>query len=122
MTQNLPDRTVGIADPGTSNANLVYILYLVALVSGITGIVGVVMAYINRDAAPDWLRTHYTFQIRTFWISILYTIIGVVLAFVVVGFLVLALAFIWYIVRCVKGMQLLGQNKPIANPESWMFG
>lgn len=122
MSQNLQDKAGGIADPGASNANLVYILYLVALVSGITAIVGVVMAYINRDAAPDWLRTHYTFQIRTFWISLLYSVIGVVLAFVMVGFLVLALALIWYIVRCVKGMQLLGQNKPIANPQSWMLG
>jgi uncharacterized membrane protein len=122
MSQNLQDRTEGVVDPGRSNANLVYILYLVALVVGITAIIGVVMAYMNRSAAPDWLKTHYTFQIRTFWISLLYTVIGVVLIFVVIGFVILALALIWYVVRCVKGMQLLGQNQPIANPESWMLG
>ena len=122
MSQEPQDRTIGIADPGAGNANLVYILYLVALAVGITAIVGVVMAYLNRDAAPEWLKTHYTFQIRTFWISLLYTVIGVVLAFVVIGFLFLALALIWYVVRCVKGMQLLSRNQPIAAPESWMFG
>jgi hypothetical protein len=35
MSQNLQGGTGGIADPGTSNANLIYILYLIALVSGI---------------------------------------------------------------------------------------
>ena len=45
MSQNLQDRTEGMADPGRSNANLVYILYLLALVVGITAIIGVVTAW-----------------------------------------------------------------------------
>lgn len=53
-------------------AKIIYILYLVGLVFGVTGIVGVVMAYISKDDAPDWVKTHYQFQIRTFWIGALY--------------------------------------------------
>lgn len=47
-------------------SKIVYFLYLAGLVFGITGIIGVVMAYINRNDAPEWLETHYQFQIRTF--------------------------------------------------------
>ena len=67
------------ADPAEGDtANIVYILYLVSLVVGITGIVGVIMAYVNRADAPEWVQTHYRFQIRTFWIGLLYGLIGVV--------------------------------------------
>jgi uncharacterized membrane protein len=68
------------------------------------------------------LRTHYQFQIRTFWIGVLYLAIGIILTFVVVGILVLLWWFIWSLVRNVKGVLALNENKPIANPTSWMFG
>jgi uncharacterized membrane protein len=120
---NLPDDPVTRAgSAGASNANIVYILYLVGLLVGVTPIVGVIMAYVNRDGAEPWLRTHYDFQIRTFWIGVLYAVVGSILMLVLVGFLILAFALIWYIVRCVKGMSALGRNEPIADPTSWMFG
>jgi uncharacterized membrane protein len=102
-------------------AKIVYILYLVGLVFGLTGIVGVVMAYINRDDAPEWLKSHYQFQIRTFWIGGLYMFIGVILAIVLIGYLVLLFWMIWLIVRCVKGMKSLDQKEAHPNPTGWMF-
>lgn len=100
---------------------IIYILYLINLVLGITGLIGVIMAYINRKDAPDWLKTHYQFQIRTFWIGTLYLVIGLLLMFVLVGFLVLLFWVIWLIVRCVKGMKLLDQKEAHPNPTGWMF-
>lgn len=103
------------------SAKSVYILYLVGIVFGITGIIGVVMAYINRSDAPEWLRSHYQFQIRTFWIGALYMLIGVILAFVLIGYLVLLFWVVWLIVRCVKGMKSLDQKEAHPNPTGWMF-
>ena len=100
---------------------LIYILYLAALLVGITSIVGVVMAYMNRSSAPEWLQTHYTFVIHTFWKALLYGIIGMVLSVVLIGFLVLLFVLIWWIVRCVKGMQLLSRKEPIPDPTGWLF-
>ncbi len=57
-------------------ANLIYILYLVSLIVGITSLSGVVMAYLNRDDAPELVKSHYRFQIRTFWFGLLFGMIG----------------------------------------------
>lgn len=114
--------TAGPTPDYARSALIVYILYLVSLVVGITAIVGVVMAYLYRDGAPDWLGSHFLFQIRTFWIGLLFSVVGAVLSVVVIGWLVLALTAIWFIVRCVKGIKLLGGKEPIADPGSWMFG
>ena len=110
------------SDNSASTAKLVYILYLVSIFLGITGLIGVIMAYINKGDAPDWLKTHYQFQIRTFWISILYSIIGIVTLIFVIGYFILLFLIIWYIVRCVKGLKQLGKNAAMENPKSWMFG
>ncbi|NOZ43050.1 MAG: hypothetical protein GXP02_07810 [Alphaproteobacteria bacterium] len=100
---------------------IVYVLYLVGLVAGITGIIGVVIAYVNRSDAPDWLKSHYQFQIRTFWIGGLYMVIGAILAFVAIGWFVMLFWVIWLIVRCIKGLKSLDQKEPHPNPTGWMF-
>lgn len=105
-----------------NSANLIYILYLAGLITGITALIGVVMAYIYRADAPDWVRSHYDFQIRTFWIAVLMSVVGMVLSVVVVGFLLLLFELVWLIARCVKGMQVIGRGEAHPDPESWMFG
>ena len=105
----------------TGMASAVYILYLVSLVFGVTSLVGVIMAYISRGDAPEWLASHYRFQIRTFWIGMLYGIIGLILAYVVIGWLVLLFTLIWFVVRCVKGLKYLNNGQAHPDPAGWMF-
>ncbi len=68
------------------------------------------------------LDTHYRFQIRTFWIGLLYIVVGTILAFIVIGVAVLAWWFIWSLIRSIKGVLALNEHRPIANPTSWLFG
>lgn len=118
----MSDPTQISVDPNTrGNANLVYILYLVAIVIGVTSIVGVIMAYVAKDQADPLLKSHYDNQINIFWKGLLYMLIGVVTSVILIGFLVLLAALVWYIVRCVKGMQALSAGQPIENPGSWVF-
>jgi len=115
--------TSDLMGAGASNANLIYILYLVGIVTGgLTSIVGIVLAYINRDKAPDWVKSHYTFQIHTFWKAVLFSFIGAVLMIVVIGFFIMIATLIWYIIRCVKGMQYISAGKPVPEPTTWMLG
>jgi uncharacterized membrane protein len=104
-----------------STAKLVYILYLLGLIFPITGIIGVVVAYVNKAEAPGWLQSHYRFQIRTFWMGLLYLIVGAILLLVLVGWLVYLFWVIWLIVRCVKGLKALEQQQPLVDETSWMF-
>lgn len=104
-----------------SNAKIVYILYLASLVFGITGLVGLVMAYVYKSDAPDWLKSHYQWQIRTFWIALLYTVIGIITTSFLIGFLILLLNVVWFIVRCIKGLSALDKQQPLPQPTSWLF-
>jgi len=107
--------------PSDSTAKIVYVLYLLSLLFGVTALVGVIIAYVNVGDAPEPLKNHYRFQIRTFWIGLLYSAVGALLAFVMVGFLVLAFAAVWLIVRCVKGLKHLDRREPYPNVETWLW-
>jgi uncharacterized membrane protein len=45
----------------------VYIMYFLGYVTGITTIIGVMIAYLQNRPASSELRSHFTFQVRTFW-------------------------------------------------------
>ena len=125
MTPPSPPPQTQTAQPVVSNtqvALIVYILYLASYVVGITALVGVIIAHVQIGTADPMLRSHYQWQIRTFWIGLLYFVIGVVLCFVLVGILVLLFWFIWTVVRTVKGLVALNESRPIADPTSWLFG
>lgn len=100
----------------------VYVLYGAGFITGLAFLVGVIVAHIKRDEAPPWLRTHLTYQIRTFWIGLLWSLAGVLTAWLLIGFLFLAWSFVFVLVRTVKGFLRLNDDRPIENPESWTFG
>jgi uncharacterized membrane protein len=101
---------------------VIYVLYLVGLVTGgLAGIVGVVMAYVNQGDGPEWLASHYEFQIRTFWIGLLFMIVGGILLFIVVGGFVYLFWVVWLIIRCVKGIKYLDNEEAHPNPQGWGF-
>ncbi len=109
------------APAGDGPAKLVYVLYLVSLALGVTSIVGVVVAYQYAGEAPEALKTHYRFQIRTFWIGLLYSLAGFLLTFVLVGFAVFAFVAVWLIVRCVKGLRWLDRREAVPEPATWLW-
>jgi uncharacterized membrane protein len=98
-------------------ALIIYILYLVPL--GVTHVVGVILAYVARDSAPPWLWTHYTYLIRSFWMGLLYFLAACVLCVLLIGFALLPLVFLWFVVRCAVGLIRLFRGEPIPHPETW---
>lgn len=104
-----------------STAKVIYILLIVGTIIGITGIIGLIMAYVMRDGSENWLQTHYRFQIRTYWIGLLYVMLGVFTLTISIGYLILFFAFVWMIVRCTKGLKQLEDKQPVKNLESWFF-
>ena len=113
---------------------IIYGLFLAGLLTaGVTSIVGVVLAYMGRSSAPTWAATHYTYQIRTFWLTILaalalgaFAVLAVPMILVLlvglamlllVGPLFTALG-VWYAVRCVVGLVRALDTRPHPNPHT----
>ena len=103
-------------------AVVVYLLYGVGYFTGISALIGVIIAHVKVHETDPVLRSHYQFQIRTFWIGLLYLAIGIPLCMVLIGIPVLAWWLLWSLIRIIKGFISVNEYKPIANPRSWLFG
>jgi len=108
----------------TTTAKIIYILLIISSIFGIvsiTGIIALIMVYVVRDDSKNWLQTHYRFQIRTYWIGLLYVSIGVVFLNTLFSYIIFLFTFVWIIIRCTKGLKQLEKQEPVHNLESWLF-
>ena len=106
--------------------------------AGLLWIVPIVMNYAKRhDADGTWLSTHFDWQIKTFWYSIVWFIIGIVITvFALGGFgvsmladsgniaigstllagfglLIVTFTFIWHLYRIIRGWIALTDGRPV---------
>jgi uncharacterized membrane protein len=91
---------------------IIYGLYAAAVIGIPTNIVGIVMNYIKRDDVVGTpYESHFRWQMRTFWFTLLWGVVGTILIPVLVGFVVLGVLYVWYIYRIVKGWLRLNEGK-----------
>lgn len=129
------------ADPVSGRAEedkvlpiVVYALYLLGFTNGLTFLVGLIIAYLNREAAGPINASHYTFAIRTFWLSIWWFLIGFALFLVglallvvliglpimIVGGTIMGAISVFFVVRCILGLVYLLQGQAYPRPMSWL--
>jgi uncharacterized membrane protein len=101
-------------EAGKDTAALVYLLQLLGLVTVLTAIAGVVVNYIKWDEVRGtWLESHFRWQVRTFWFSVLWGLIGSVLFVIGIGALIIGVATLWYLYRAVRGWLFLNERRPV---------
>lgn len=94
-----------------------------SFVFGWPSIIAVILNYVKRgEARGTWLESHFTWQIRTFWYAVLWSIfvlaVGLPLTLVLVGFAIWAVGFfvlgIWAIYRIARGWMALRDRRVVA--------
>ena len=82
----------------------VYILQALSFVLPLAAIVGVIINYVKGDAVRgSWLESHFSWQKATFWYGLLWTVLGILTTFFLIGYLVLFVVMIWLIYRIARG-------------------
>lgn len=93
---------------------LVYLLQGLAFFVGITYLIAIIINYVKRDDAKGtWLESHFRWQIRTFWFSLLWFIVGMLTLMLYIGGMILLINLIWVVYRIIKGWLRLNDRKPM---------
>jgi uncharacterized membrane protein len=114
---------------------VIYALYLLGFATVVTTLIGLIVAYAQRDQVSPQMRTHLEFQIRTFWMSIGWFLIGGCMIIVgfpfsfiligipvfILGWLILACIGVWFAVRCVLGLIHLSRGEAYPRPLTWLI-
>ena len=118
MNQQAPaDTSTGSLQSARTLTVVVYALQAASFLVGLTFLVAVIINYVKRDdARGTWLESHFRWQIRTFWYSLLWAVLGVRPFVLIVGYFILVADAIWVIYRIVKGWLRLNDGKPMYEP------
>ncbi|CAG9182879.1 hypothetical protein CURE108131_18320 [Cupriavidus respiraculi] len=99
--------------------HILYALYAIFWVTGgITAVIAIIVNYVKRDDAHGTLyASHFTWQIKSFWWSVAWTVLGGLLFATVVlipaAFAVWGVLSLWMLYRIVKGWLYLNDSKPM---------
>jgi len=100
-------------------AGLGYVLMLLGNIIGVSSIIAVIIGYARKDQAPNWLHSHYEFQIRTFWAALVGLVLSTVMVFTFIlmpiGFLGYAAIWLWVLIRNVVGFIRLLDGRGVGN-------
>jgi uncharacterized membrane protein len=119
-----------------ATAHIVYALHAVSLAIGAFGaatvvgaflfgwpsIIAVILNYVQRkDARDTWLESHYRWQIRTFWLALVWgaiiAVFSALTAIILIGFAAWIVGLfalgIWAIIRIGRGWLVLADRRPI---------
>ncbi|MBM3372738.1 MAG: hypothetical protein FJY44_02575 [Betaproteobacteria bacterium] len=97
-------------------------LIVTAFLTGWPSIIAVIINYVKRDSVRGtFLDTHFSWQIRTFWWSLLWLVIaGLMIATfigMVIGIPILFAAGIWILYRIIRGWLNLLSRKAMPMPD-----
>lgn len=120
-------------DPALAEARqltlIVYVLHVLLSLTVLTFFVAICINYARRDRVLGTIyESHFGWQIRTFWWSLLYFSIGAAvlatgivravaagdgLGWIIVGVLLLVVNWCWHLYRVVRGLLRWSDRRPI---------
>ncbi len=90
-----------------------YVLHLVGAVAGVTSIIGVIINHLKRHQCGPLLDSHHRWMIRSFWWALFWMVIGFITMIILIGWVITAVAWLWFIYRQVRGLLRLANGLPM---------
>lgn len=90
-----------------------YVLHLIGTIAGVTSIIGLIINYVKRDRYHGPADSHHRWMIRSFWWGAVWAIIGFLTTWLLIGWLILGLTWLWYIYRHIRGLIALVNGEPM---------
>jgi uncharacterized membrane protein len=93
---------------------------------GLSGILALLVANFSEEKAPDWVKSHYEFQKRTFWIAIapvlavFFAVMRLHLSDERIILVILAIPLFYTAGRAALGFNHLFHERPVPNPKAWL--
>ena len=86
---------------------------------GLSGLIGGILAHIwQGENTEEWAASHYTYNIRTFWITVAATAI---LFVSLIGWLLLWVPAVYITVRAIMSLLKAQKREPMPDPTTFLF-
>ena len=95
-------------------ASIYFLQMCSVLLAGLPLLVGVTLNFLHRhDVRGTWLESHFNWQIKTAWLTVLGLSIGGVTFGTPISIFVLVITLAYLVFRVTEGWSALNANKPV---------
>jgi uncharacterized membrane protein len=122
MSETSPTQS-GIDGVDNTMLHVTYGLYALGFFIGIAPLAGAVIAYLQRGKPLNAMQqSHVEWQIRTFWLGLVFVAVTLVAPFVLgsvlIGILAIGVSAVWFVYRIAKGWMWLKDGRTIETPDA----
>jgi uncharacterized membrane protein len=99
--------------------HVLYALHTASFFSaGIFSVIAMIVNYVKRHDLPDdFFRSHFRWQSRSFWFTLLWFILAAPLWILIVpGWIAYGLIALWYLYRFIRGWWSFVEGRPMPMP------
>jgi uncharacterized membrane protein len=103
----------------TALTHVMYALHLASWLSaGVFSVIAMILNYVKRDDLPDeFFRSHFRWQARSFWFTLLWLLITSPLWILVLpGWAAWGLIGLWYLYRYIRGWWSFAEGRAMPVP------
>lgn len=115
MTDLLPNDADQATESERTTLIIAYVLHVLGPFSAfLLNLVGLILNHIKAaEARNHYVRSHHVWMLRTFWWTLLWSILCIPLYFILIGFVVYFFVGIWWIYRTVRGLINFSERRPM---------
>ena len=101
-------------DPTWRSVKLVYLLHIIGLLTALPIFIGALISHLKLNQGSPAARAHTSYQVRSFWYFVLFSVIGSVTVIIVgLGYVIMGLAWLWFLYRMIVGLLRAADTEPI---------
>jgi uncharacterized membrane protein len=103
----------------TTLTHVMYALHTASWFSaGVFSVIAIIINYVKRPDLPDdFFRSHFRWQARSFWFTLLWLILAAPLWILVIpGWLAYVAIGLWYLYRFIRGWLAFAEKRPMPVP------
>lgn len=105
------------SDAERKTLSLTYILYCIGVFVPLAAMIAVIINHVRvNEVRSDFARNHHRWQMRSFWFTVLWAVLGGFLSGIGVGVIILFFAYLWYIYRVARGGLNFLEDKTLPLP------
>lgn len=91
-----------------------YVLYGLGFFFGVTAIAGVIINHVKLwDCRDPVARSHHRWLLRTFWFTVLWSLVCLVLSAVVIGLIGYVVLWLWGLYRFIRGVLAFVEHRAV---------
>ena len=119
MSQEIDSTPVTRSEIERNVLLVTYVLYGLGFFSVITAVAGVIINHVKlRDCRDPVAYSHHRWLMRTFWFTVLWSLVCLVLTTVMIGFIGYVVLWLWGLYRFIRGVLAFAEHRALPGPTS----